>query len=499
VKARVCFVLIAGCLLAVAAAPTRASALALDPAGTFSAPIYVTSPPGDPRLFVVERAGLIRVVKGGVNQPTPFLDIHDTVQTDGERGLLSMAFDPNFATNGLFYVFYVDNGAAGGANGEGRIDEFKVGSNPDVADPGSRRHVLTVTRPNAGASNHNGGQLQFGADGMLYASVGDGGTGGAPAQNLAVLNGKLLRINPHRGASAYTAPADNPFAGVATGADEIWSSGFRNPWRFSVDHLDGSLVIGDVGESQHEEVDYAPAATGFGRGANYGWNCREGFSAGAGGCSGAFTNPIFDYPHSDPGGAAAFGCAITGGFIYRGTDIPGLAGRYLYADLCTSVLRSLAPGLPTATGDRSEGVNIGASPVSFGQDGRCELYVAAGSAVSKIVGSPGAPAGAGSCPRPAAALTLDRSRKRVRRGRRVVLTASAAPCIVSGEPVEIFRSKKRIATKPLDRNCRAEFRIKVKHRSVFTADFHETVGHTAAASQRAKVRIKHRHRHHQRR
>jgi glucose/arabinose dehydrogenase len=501
---RIRIALLAGCLLAALGLPARAGAVALQAVGTFAAPIYVTSPLGDPRLFVVERGGTIRVYKNGATLGAAFLDIHTMTTTDGERGLFSMAFDPNYAANGLFYVAYTGDGPnSGGALGELHVDEYKVSANPDVANPASRRPVLLVSRPSAGASNHNGGQLQFGKDGYLYISVGDGGTGGGTARNLGLLNGKMLRIGPHgAGPGAYSIPSSNPFFGSPSARGEIWSDGLRNPWRFAFDHLNGSLLIGDVGESSHEEVDFAPQSSGGGRGADFGWPCREGFSAGPGACSGSFTDPIFDYPHSDPGGGQAFGCAITGGFVYRGTDIPGLGGRYLYADLCTSVLRSLAPALPRASGDRSEGVAIGANPVSFGEDGRCELYVAAGNTVSKIVASPGAQPGTGGCPvstRIAVTVDLRTKKHRVRRGHKVKLRAVAGPCpLVAGNDVSLLRRGKKkktktLRTKKLGADCKAVFRVKVKKRSRFEATVPETSLHLGATSDTLKVKIKHRH------
>jgi glucose/arabinose dehydrogenase len=381
-KARVRIALLASCLLALALAP-RAGALGLQPVGSFDRPIYITSPPGDPRLFVLERPGFIQVLHDGTT--SQFLDIHTRTTADGERGLLSMAFDPNYATNGLFYVFYTGAAANDGETGLGHVDEFHVSGNPNVADPASRRPVLTISRPSSVASNHNGGQLQFGKDGRLYISVGDGGTGGSTAPDLGVLNGKLLRIDPHGPTSgSYAIPPDNPFASSGSARGEIWSSGFRNPWRFSFDYLTGDLVIGDVGEGTWEEVDFAPAASGLGRGANYGWPGCEGF---AGSCPGT-TPPVFAYPHSDPGGDQAHGCAIMGGYVYRGTEMPEVAGRYLYADLCAGELRSVQLGLPLAGGDRAEtapgAVN---GPWSFGEDGSCQLYVTNGNDVDRIIGS----------------------------------------------------------------------------------------------------------------
>ncbi len=382
--ARVRFALLVGCLALLAFAPARASALSLRSIGpSFDQPIFATSPPGDPRLFVVERPGFIDVLHDGT--VSQFLDIHDRTTNDGERGLLSMAFDPNYASNGLFYVYYTGDGPnAGGALGDIHIDEFRVSSNPNVADPASRRTVWTFSH---GASNHNGGQLQFGPDGYLYFTTGDNANS-ANAQQAGNPYGKIHRIDPHgAGNGVHGIPPTNPFAGVPGATQEIWGMGLRNPFRFSFDHLTGDLVIGDVGEVSHEEVDLSPASTGGGRGANYGWPCREGFSSGPGGCGGSFVNPVFDYPHIDPGGNVAHGCAIIGGYVYRGSRAPEISGRYLYADLCTAQLRSLDLAHPFAT-DRAEGA-IGAldSARSFGQDGACDLYVMNTSTVFRIVGS----------------------------------------------------------------------------------------------------------------
>jgi glucose/arabinose dehydrogenase len=361
-----------GCLLvgligALLAAPATASAVSLQSIGpSFDQPIYVAAPPGDPRLFVVERPGRIQVVHD--NTVTQFLDIHTLVATDGERGLLSMAFDPNYASNGLFYVFFNDNGTAGAPLGDIHVDEFRVTGDPNVADPASRRPVFTVTRA-TGASNHNGGQLQFGKDGFLYASVGDAATA-ANAQNPGNLNGKILRIDPH-----------------VAGAPQVWSLGLRNPFRFSFDQLTGDMLIGDVGQASFEEIDFAAAASGLGGGANYGWPCREGFAPGPVACSGSFTDPVFAYADSAP-------CsAVIAGYVYRGSLAPELSGRFLYTDLCHTEIRSFVPG---AGDDRSEGVSLTGSPWSFGEDGACNLYVSAGSSVFRIVGSGGT--GASTCP-----------------------------------------------------------------------------------------------------
>jgi glucose/arabinose dehydrogenase len=404
-RVRTRIALLVGSLLVLLSAAARADAVSLQPVGDFSSPIYVTAPPGDPRLFVVERAGYIQVVHDGVT--SQFLDIHDRTTEDGERGLLSMAFDPNYASNGLFYVFYTGTAAADGDDGLGHVDEFHVSSNPNVASVGSRRPVLTITRPSAVAGNHNGGQLQFGKDGLLYISVGDGGTGGATAPDPTLLNGKMLRIDPHGSTpGAYSIPPSNPFATSGSARHEIWALGFRNPWRFSFDHANGDLIIADVGQVTWEEIDLAPASSGLGRGANFGWPGCEGFfdQGTSDPCSaGGATPPVFAYPHSDPSsGDEAFGCAIMGGYTYRGTQIPELAGRYLYVDFCQGELRSIQLGIPFAGGDRAETAPGALSgPQAFGEDASCNLYVTNGNAVDRIVGSSPSSAPA-ACPASAA-------------------------------------------------------------------------------------------------
>jgi hypothetical protein len=365
-----------------------AGAVSLQPIGTFNDPIYMTSPPGDPRLFVVERSGYIEVVHDGVT--SQFLAIPGlTTEPQGTvRGLLSMAFDPNYATNGLFYVFYTGTAAADGQEGNIHVDEFQVSSNPNVANRLSRRPVLNITQPSAMAMDHPetaGGQLQFGNDGLLYISTGDGGES-STAPDLTLLYGKILRINPHATASdPYSIPPSNPYATSGTARHEIWASGFRNPWRFSFDDATGDLIIADVGEEISEEIDLAPASSGLGRGADFGWPACEGFT---GSCPGT-TLPVFAYPHTDPGGDAAFGCAIIGGYVYRGTQIPELAGRYLYADLCTGELRSIKLAVPSASDDRAESApGALTAPQSFGEDGSGNLYVTNGNVVDKLVDPP---------------------------------------------------------------------------------------------------------------
>jgi glucose/arabinose dehydrogenase len=373
---------LAASVLALLVLPGRAAAVSLQPVGTFNSPIYMTSPPGDPRLFVVERPGTIQVMHDGVT--SQFLDISTMTTTDGERGLESMAFDPNYASSGLFYVFYTGDGTdSGGTLGDIHIDEYHVSPDPNVADPASRRTVWTFSH---NIDHHNGGQLAFGKDGLLYISAGDNANG-SNAQSAANPYGKIHRIDPHGAADGdHGVPSSNPFP--SAGTPETWALGLRNPFRFSFDHLTGDLIIGDVGEGSREEVDFSPASSGGGSGANYEWPCLEGFTTGPGSCGsvGTMTDPVFDYPHSDPGGDLPHGCAIIGGFVYRGSQVPELFGRYLYTDLCNGELRSLQLGLPLASGDRVEGP-VMTNPHSFGEDASCELYVTNGNVVDKIVGS----------------------------------------------------------------------------------------------------------------
>jgi glucose/arabinose dehydrogenase len=363
---------IAAAALAVALVlPSSAEAAALQPIGSFNQPTYVTSDPANPnRLFVVERAGTIKVVEGGSTRT--FADLTSVVQCcEVERGLFSLALPSDFEQSGLLYVDYT------GKDGPGNLHVAELRASGGTASIATLRNVLTIGH--SAAANHNGGQLQFGPDGYLYVSTGDGGFGqSANAQNTNSLLGKILRIDPRQsGPAAYSTPPDNPFVGVA-GADEIWAYGFRNPWRFSFDRQTRDLLIADVGETSYEEVDYALASAGLGRGANYGWDCREGLhpaplaiSSADPACPGltGYTDPIFEYTHA--GGA----CAITGGYVVRDPSLGDLFGRYLYADLCLGQIRSLVPGLPSAAGDRSEGINV-SLPVSFGEDSCGRLYLA---------------------------------------------------------------------------------------------------------------------------
>jgi glucose/arabinose dehydrogenase len=461
--------------------PGSASALELQPVGSFQSPTYVTSDPQDPnRIFVVEQAGLVQLVKGG--NTTTFLDITPIVRYppdpfafDGADALASMAFSPNYATNHLFYVVYTgvdDPGTpAVDESGDWHLDEFRA--NGDTADPASRRGVLTIDYPINSA--HYGGQLQFGPDGYLYASTGDGlDSPSESSQNLTTRLGKILRIDPKGSASGeYTVPAGNPFAstaGCADGCDEIWSYGLRNPWRFSFDRLTGDLVIGDVGYLDWEEVDFETGPNA-GRGDNFGWYCREGAHPGPGATSpvcvaGAptFTAPVFEYPHVDPTPADptdnAFGCSITGGYVVRDRALADLYGRYLYWDFCTVELRSLRLGLPTASGDRSEGLSV-PYVTSLGEDADCRIYVASWNGpVYRLTQPVG---GAGGCPPSpsppsAGALSLDLKAKKqaLRKKLKFFATASADSTLVA-------RGKAMKETaKELASNQKTKVKVKLK-------------------------------------
>jgi glucose/arabinose dehydrogenase len=307
-------------------------------------------------VFVVERGGRVRVVRNGAVLPTPFIDVSDELSTGGERGLLSIAFAPDYAVSGLVYSFFTL------VNGDLVVAEHHAAPGSDVTDAGHRQ-VLRIAHP---ASNHNGGQLQFGPDGYLYAGVGDGGGGGAQnAQNTSVLLGKILRIDPRAsGADAYTIPPGQPFAPGA--APEIYAYGLRNPWRFSFDSLTGDLLIGDVGEAHREEVDQLPA--GLAPGANLGWSCWEGTRPyAAGPCAEPLLAPVMEYAHD------VTHCSISGGYVARDPTVPTLAGRYLYADFCGAGVSALS--LPVSS--PPDTVQLGTAPriAGFGQDSDGHLYV----------------------------------------------------------------------------------------------------------------------------
>ncbi len=358
----------------------RGEGAALQPIVTgLSAPLYVTTPPGEGnRLFVVEQTGAIRIVKDGARLPAPFLDLSSRITAGGEQGLLGLAFDPGYATTGRFVVHYTNPA------GDTHLSTFQVSPDADVADGASEQIILTADQPFA---NHNGGQILFGPDGFLYLGLGDGGAANDPegrAQDLSEVLGSILRLDVQIGTS-YTVPADNPFVGQAGIQPEIWSYGLRNPWRFSFDRATGDLYIADVGQDQVEEVDVAPAGEGAGRGVNYGWDLMEGSRCLSGGeCDQTgLTLPTFEYTHSE-------GCSITGGYVYRGSAIPALQGVYFFADFCQGWVRSFRYSGGTAT-ELTDWPSLrpGGPITSFGEDTAGELYVVAASGgVYKVVPAP---------------------------------------------------------------------------------------------------------------
>jgi glucose/sorbosone dehydrogenase len=336
--------------------------------GSFRQPVHVTHAGG--LLFVVERAGRIRVVAGGRVRRRPFLSMRSLVGSSGsEQGLLSVAFPPDYERSRRFYVNYTDGA------GTIRIEEFKRRRrSPLLADPSTRRPLLAVPHP--GFSNHNGGLLLFGPDGHLYASLGDGGGVGDPGDNardLGSLLGKLLRIDPRPGSGgAYRVPSDNPFVGVPGARPEIFSYGLRNPWRFSFQRLSRGrtrIAIGDVGQNLFEEVDYINVRRA--RGGNFGWPAFEGDASFDPARPGAAepVPPVLTYGHS--GGR----CSVTGGLVVRDRRLRSLFGRYMYADFCLGQLRSFEPALSGARADRALGRRVRLVS-SFGEDARHRVYVA---------------------------------------------------------------------------------------------------------------------------
>ena len=346
---------------------TQSTDLQLTPVGTFDRPDLVTAPPGDPsRIFVVEQAGVIKVIDNGVLQPEPFLDLSDQVQEVNETGLLGLAFAPDYAESGLFYVLFNRHEQ----NGNLYLEEFhRSTSDPDRADPYSARVVIRIDKP---WENHNGGMLQFGPDGYLYMAVGDGDSGvlnppGAFAQTLDDLLGNILRIDPRAdGDQPYTVPVTNPFVGVPGDQPEIWAYGLRNPWRFWVDQVTGDLYIGDVGEGAREEIDYEPAGQG---GYNFGWPCFEGtvvFDPTAT-CLDPVA-PVYDYNHQTNL------CAVIGGVVLHDARLPALDGAFLYSDLCGGEVMALRvkDGAVAANDDLK--LNVPGVD-SFGMDALGRAYV----------------------------------------------------------------------------------------------------------------------------
>ncbi len=365
-----------GSVTADGAGATAAAGVKLVKLGSFQMPLYVTAPPADRRrVMVVQQGGKIIVVRDGKPRGKPFLDITTRVLAGGEQGLLGLAFAPDYAKSKLFYVYYTRR------DGRQQVSEFRARSS-EVASASSERRVLLMDDPE---ENHNGGQLAFGPDRLLYIGTGDGGGSGdqhgtiGNAQNLGSLLGKLLRIEPRRrGGRAYSVPSSNPFRARAGAAPEVFAYGLRNPWRFSFDRATGDLVIGDVGESEVEEIDFVTPAQA--RGANFGWRVREGDRPFAAGSVPGAIEPLITHTH-DSGW-----CSITGGYVVRDPALKALSGRYLYGDFCKGVIYSARLGVAGAEGDAPvAGLPQVEALSSFGEDASGRLYVVSlGGAVSRI-------------------------------------------------------------------------------------------------------------------
>jgi glucose/arabinose dehydrogenase len=335
--------------------------------GRFEQPTYLTAPRGDRRRFVVQRDGQVVIVRGRRELGTPFLDISERVSPpEGESGMLSMAFAPDYDESGRFYVYYTDN------EGFLQIDQFRRSQDdPNRADPGSRRSVIRVPHLRG---NHKGGQLQIGPDGYLYAGFGDGGSGGDPdenAQNLGRLLGKLIRVDPQPG-GGYEIPSDNPLRGRAGALPAIYAYGLRNPYRFSFDRSRGSLTVGDVGQDAVEEISFVRGRSG-GRqppgGHNFGWDVFEGRSIYEGGRAPGHLPPVITHSH-----ASGNFCSITGGYVIRDRSLRGTPwfGRYVYGDYCDGTLRVARLRRPRAA-SKATRLQV-PSLVSFGEDGRGRVY-----------------------------------------------------------------------------------------------------------------------------
>jgi glucose/arabinose dehydrogenase len=350
---------------ATTAARAAAAGVKLTQIGDFSSPTYVAQAPGDPtRLFVLEQAGRIVVVRDGQTLDRPFLDISAKDKSVDEQGLLGLAFAPDYARSGRFYVDYTD------VNGDTRIVEYRRGASADRANPGSARQLIFQDQPE---SNHNGGQLAFGPDGLLYIGFGDGGGGDdqhgtiGNGQSLGTLLGKILRIDPRpRGRSPYRIPRDNPFVRRRGAKPAIYAWGLRNPWRFSFDRRTGDVVIGDVGQDHVEEVDFRTKGTA--RGVNFGWRAWEGTRREDPSLSPrGVVMPVLQYTHNGET------CSVTGGYVVRDPRLPALNGRYVYGDFCQGDLLSAKLRQGGASARRSLGLHV-SDLSSFGEDGAGRVY-----------------------------------------------------------------------------------------------------------------------------
>jgi hypothetical protein len=483
--------------------PGVAAGAAREEIGSFDHPVYVTSDPGDAgRLLVAERRGIILEDRGGAR--SVWADLSKLVLCcEGERGLLSIVPAPDFHQSDRLYVAYTGEVAAGGQAGDIHVDSFRHVAGGLVREP-----VLAV--PHSLETDQNGGQLQFGPEGALYASFGDGGGIGDPfndAQDLESLLGKLIRVYPYPESSPpYVVPADNPFVHRAA-FDEIWGLGLRDPWRFSFDRAGGDLVIADRGENSRQEIDLGPRLVGEpgGRQANYGWDCREGTLTYGGDSSESckesvdLIDPIFEYPDEDHQDGTAHGCSITGGYVVRDPSVPDLAGRYIYGDLCTGVVRSLVLHAPSpAATDRAEAalsVPPASGLISFGEDacGRVYIVTEAGP-IYRVVGDG---------PRSCEALPPRTPLEHVARHRTVVairawhgnrdrsivrLNARVKPCPENRHRrLVLTRDGRRAASRRVRGRCVVGFKVHVADRTVFRALLPADHGAKAVRSRRVVV------------
>jgi glucose/arabinose dehydrogenase len=353
---------------------SASKAVHLKQIGDFDQPIVVTGPRDDPsRLFVVQKGGQIEVLHNGHAQSRPFLDIGHLVESGGEeQGLLGLAFAPDYASSGIFYVDYTIPG------NDVRVAQYRRSAgNANLADASSAHVLLTIAHK---FSNHNGGQLAFGPEGDLYIGVGDGGSEDDPenhGQNTDTLLAKILRIDPTP-SGGFTIPAGNPFAGRSGRQPAIWAYGLRNPWRFSFDRSTGALIIGDVGQDLQEEIDFAPKGTR--KGANYGWSVWEGDRRNKPGTAPHAVFPVLIAQHSEGY------CAIIGGYVVRDPSLPSLFGRYLFGDFCRSQIESVTLSRGRASDLHATGLNVSGTS-SFGEDGAGHIYISSlNGPVYRIVG-----------------------------------------------------------------------------------------------------------------
>lgn len=470
-----------------------AQAASLQSIGNFTEPTYVTSDPGNPnRLFVVQRGGKILQVENGAT--TEFANLEPLVSCcNSEQGLLSIALAPDFDSSGRLFAYYTGREVPWP---ELHIAELRVaGQTASFA-----RNLLTIPHPNQG--NHNGGQLAFGPEGMLFIGTGDGGGSDDQEHNAQKLEGegallgKILRIDVSSTVLPYAIPAGNPFPGAAAPYNTIFAYGLRNPYRFSFDRLTHDLVIGDVGEAAREEIDWAPYSSGLGAGADYGWNCREGKLEGpvpadpqcATPPAAGFTEPVFDYAHVN--GAQA----IIGGYVSRDPSTPELSGRYLYGDFGNGAIRSLVLSSAVSS-DRSEGLTVGGLD-SFGEDSCGRLYaVSQLGPVYRLVGpTPNTcvPAPAVSKPLTPSIVGIRAVTRRVKRNGRAQITVWVSPCAGRrGEPVRLFRGKARLGSRRLDRACTARFLPRVSHKVKFRAEAPGDSTYAVAVSRRLGFHVYH--------